>query len=83
MREREDLECLKMEETKKQQVKAWAKKGRNWDEKRKEEEDERSLKIGRESEKESWARQAERLEGEKEEKEGMDAKSKKILGEGN
>lgn len=65
-------------------MKAWEKKGRNWEEKRGEEEDKGSLKMGRESEKESWARQVERLEGEKsEEKEGMDAKTKKILGEGN
>lgn len=47
------------------------KKERNWEERRRreeerEKEDKRSLKMGQEREKESWAGQVERLEGERE-----------------
>lgn len=68
-------------------MKAWEEKKKDWEEKRTREEgkhgeDKRSLEMGRGMERESRAGEVERLEREKrEEKERMDARIKKILGE--
>lgn len=91
-------EAERLKEETKQQVKTWEEKERDWEEKERDwekkrrreegrhEEDEKSLKMGRERERErdSWAGHVERLEGEKKEwKEDMDARIKRSWRRGN
>lgn len=78
-------EAEKMKEETRRQIKTWEKKEKDWEQmkervERRHKEDKDGLKMDRESERESWKGQVQRLKMEKaEEKEGMQIKIKEIL----